>query len=104
MSKSTNASLQNLQTTKPRQQRSDKKTRVSPYLDDDTNIKLQMLATATGHSKGSLVEYIVRRALNEDKSVENIQKAHEGRAPREYAIRTLPIGGKLIYRVTGEGF
>jgi hypothetical protein len=104
MSKSTDTKLRNLQTSKPRQQRSDKKTRVSPYFDDDTHIKLQLLASATGHSKGSLAEFIVRTVLNDVTSVENLQKEFAGRAPKEYAIRALPIGDKIVYRIAGEDY
>lgn len=99
---STDAKLQNLKASKTRAQRSDKKTRVSPYFDDDTNIKLQLLATATGHTKASLAEFIVRTVLNDVASVENIQREFEGRAPSEYTIRALPISGKVVYRIAGD--
>lgn len=82
-----------------RKQRSDKKTRVAPPLDQSTHNLLQRLALACGMSKTALSEEIIKVALRTEDFVHYLQTKHNA---GHYRIITARVDGEIKYIDAGS--
>lgn len=78
-----------------KKQRSDKKVRVNPSLDQDTHRKLKRLALACDLPKTKLAEELIKIAVNNPSLIDYIQKIYKG--SDEFRVVPIVENGKVDY-------
>jgi hypothetical protein len=80
-----------------KKQRSDKKIRVNPSLDQDTHRKLKRLSLACDLPKTKLAEEIIKIAVNNPSLIEYIQKVYN--ASDEFRVVPIVDKGKIYFLI-----